>query len=140
MSTSINRGRKPRIEILVEVRMGGTLEKLTEFLKMELEVEGYEVEVAADGASGLIALRGRDDQASTRVLRTSDWELPGCRLCRYFRAPERANSRDSNHSSAWTSAISLLPRRLAPGCRLWRYFRAPERTDSSRDNHPASRI
>ena len=31
--------------------------KLTEFLRMELEVEGYAVEVAQDGANGLIALR-----------------------------------------------------------------------------------
>ena len=28
--------------------------RLTELLKMELEVEGYEVDVAADGATGLI--------------------------------------------------------------------------------------
>ena len=29
--------------------------KLTEFLRMELEVEGYAVQIAHDGASGLIA-------------------------------------------------------------------------------------
>ena len=28
--------------------------KLTEFLRMELEVEGYSVDIANDGASGLI--------------------------------------------------------------------------------------
>ena len=31
--------------------------RLTEFLRMELEVEGYEVDVAADGATGLIRAR-----------------------------------------------------------------------------------
>ena len=31
--------------------------KLTEFLRMELEVEGYAVQIAHDGASGSIALR-----------------------------------------------------------------------------------
>ena len=59
--------------------------KLTDFLKMELEVEGYEVEVAADGASGLIALRG--DPGPDLVL--LDWNLPdftGLDICRRIRA------------------------------------------------------
>ena len=36
--------------------------KLTEFLRMELEVEGYAVQIAHDGASGLIALRNEPGQ------------------------------------------------------------------------------
>lgn len=59
--------------------------KLTEFLKMELEVEGYDVEVAGDGASGLIALRS--DPPPDLVL--LDWNLPdftGLDVCRRIRA------------------------------------------------------
>ena len=59
--------------------------KLTDFLKMELEVEGYEVEVAADGASGLIALR-REPGPDLVLL---DWNLPdftGLDICRRIRA------------------------------------------------------
>ena len=59
--------------------------KLTEFLKMELEVEGYDVEVAGDGASGLIALRS--DPPPDLVL--LDWNLPdftGLDICRRIRA------------------------------------------------------
>ena len=59
--------------------------KLTEFLKMELEVEGYEVEVAADGASGLIALRGEPGPDLVLL----DWNLPdftGLDICRRIRA------------------------------------------------------
>ena len=59
--------------------------KLTEFLKVELEVEGYEVEVAADGASGLIALRGEPGPDLVLL----DWNLPdftGLDICRRIRA------------------------------------------------------
>ena len=59
--------------------------KLTDFLKMELEVEGYEVEVAADGASGLIALRGEPGPDLVLL----DWNLPdftGLDICRRIRA------------------------------------------------------
>ena len=58
--------------------------KLTEFLRMELEVEGYAVEVANDGASGLIALRG--EPAPDLVL--LDWNLPdftGLDICSRIR-------------------------------------------------------
>ena len=41
--------------------------RLTELLKMELEVEGYEVDVAADGATGLI--RTRTEQSSDLIVR-----------------------------------------------------------------------
>ena len=59
--------------------------KLTEFLRMELEVEGYAVDVVHDGASGLIALRG--EPAPDLVL--LDWNLPdftGLDICRRIRA------------------------------------------------------
>ena len=59
--------------------------KLTEFLRMELEVEGYAVQVVHDGASGLIALRG--EPAPDLVL--LDWNLPdftGLDICRRIRA------------------------------------------------------
>ena len=59
--------------------------KLTEFLKLELELEGYGVEVAADGASGLIALR-REPGPDLVLL---DWNLPdftGLDICRRIRA------------------------------------------------------
>ncbi|CAK27466.1 Two-component system response regulator [Synechococcus sp. RCC307] len=59
--------------------------KLTEFLRMELEVEGYAVQIANDGASGLIALRG--EPAPDLVL--LDWNLPdftGLDICRRIRS------------------------------------------------------
>ena len=59
--------------------------KLTNFLRMELEVEGYSVAVAHDGASGLIALRS--DPAPDLVL--LDWNLPdftGLDICRRIRS------------------------------------------------------
>ena len=59
--------------------------KLTNFLRMELEVEGYSVAVANDGASGLIALRS--DPAPDLVL--LDWNLPdftGLDICRRIRS------------------------------------------------------
>ena len=59
--------------------------KLTEFLRMELEVEGYSVDIANDGASGLIALRA--EPAPDLVL--LDWNLPdftGLDICRRIRS------------------------------------------------------
>ena len=59
--------------------------KLTDFLRMELEVEGYAVQVANDGASGLIALRGE----TTPDLVLLDWNLPdftGLDICRRIRS------------------------------------------------------
>ena len=59
--------------------------KLTEFLRMELEVEGYAVEVASDGASGLIALRSEPGPDLVLL----DWNLPdftGLDICRRIRA------------------------------------------------------
>ena len=59
--------------------------KLTEFLRMELEVEGYAVDVVHDGASGLIALRGEPSPDLVLL----DWNLPdftGLDICRRIRA------------------------------------------------------
>ena len=59
--------------------------KLTNFLRLELEVEGYSVAVAHDGASGLIALRS--DPAPDLVL--LDWNMPdftGLDICRRIRS------------------------------------------------------
>ncbi len=41
---------KPRLRVLVV----DDEQKLTDLLRLELDVEGYDVQVASDGASGLI--------------------------------------------------------------------------------------
>ena len=59
--------------------------RLTELLSMELEVEGYAVEVAADGASGLI--RARTEPAPDLIV--LDWNLPdfsGVDICQRMRS------------------------------------------------------
>ena len=59
--------------------------KLTEFLRMELEVEGYAVQIAHDGASGLIALRSEPGPDLVLL----DWNLPdftGLDICRRIRS------------------------------------------------------
>ena len=47
-------------------------QKLTDLLRLELEVEGYEVDVASDGASGLI--RSRSEPTPDLII--LDWNLP----------------------------------------------------------------
>ena len=69
--------------------------RLTELLKMELEVEGYEVDVAADGATGLI--RARTEPSPDLIV--LDWNLPdfsGVDICQRIR------------SSAITTPILML--------------------------------
>ena len=69
--------------------------RLTELLKMELEVEGYEVDVAADGATGLI--RARSEPSPDLIV--LDWNLPdfsGVDICQRIR------------SSAITTPILML--------------------------------
>lgn len=59
--------------------------RLTELLSMELEVEGYAVDVAADGASGLI--RARSEPAPDLIV--LDWNLPdfsGVDICQRMRS------------------------------------------------------
>ena len=59
--------------------------RLTELLTMELEVEGYVVEVAADGANGLI--RARTEPAPDLIV--LDWNLPdfsGVDICQRMRS------------------------------------------------------
>ncbi len=59
--------------------------RLTELLKLELDVEGYDVEVASDGATGLI----RAKTSPTPDLIILDWNLPdfsGIDICQRIRA------------------------------------------------------
>ena len=59
--------------------------KLTDLLRLELDVEGYDVDVASDGASGLI--RSRTEPAPDLII--LDWNLPdfsGIDICQRIRA------------------------------------------------------
>jgi DNA-binding response OmpR family regulator len=59
--------------------------RLTELLQLELGVEGYEVEVASDGASGLIKARSQPEPD----LIVLDWNLPdfsGVDICQRIRS------------------------------------------------------
>ena len=59
--------------------------RLTELLQLELDVEGYAVEIAADGATGLI----RAKASPSPDLIILDWNLPdfsGIEICKRIRA------------------------------------------------------
>ena len=59
--------------------------KLTDLLRLELDVEGYDVDVASDGASGLI--RSRTEPTPDLII--LDWNLPdfsGIDICQRIRA------------------------------------------------------
>ncbi|MGB1622055.1 MAG: response regulator transcription factor [Synechococcus sp.] len=59
--------------------------RLTELLKLELDVEGYDVEVASDGATGLI--RAKSSPSPDLII--LDWNLPdfsGIDICQRIRA------------------------------------------------------
>jgi PleD family two-component response regulator len=61
---------KPRLRVLVV----DDEQKLTDLLRLELDVEGYDVQVAGDGASGLFKARPIQPQtssSSTGIFRTS---------------------------------------------------------------------
>ena len=72
---------KPRLRVLVV----DDEEKLTDLLRLELDVEGYDVQVASDGASGLI----QSQTNPTPDLIILDWNLPdfsGIDICQRIRA------------------------------------------------------
>ena len=56
---------KPRLRVLVV----DDEQKLTDLLRLELDVEGYDVQVAGDGASGLIQFQ--TSSSSTGIFRIS---------------------------------------------------------------------
>ena len=56
---------KPRLRVLVV----DDEQKLTDLLRLELDVEGYDVQVAGDGASGLI--QSQTSSSSTGIFRIS---------------------------------------------------------------------
>ncbi len=59
--------------------------RLTELLRLELDVEGYDVEVASDGATGLIKARSNPEPD----LIVLDWNLPdfsGVDICQRIRS------------------------------------------------------
>ena len=59
--------------------------RLTELLRLELDVEGYDVEVASDGATGLIKARSHPEPD----LIVLDWNLPdfsGVDICQRIRS------------------------------------------------------
>ena len=70
----------PRLRVLVVDDEA----KLTELLKLELDTEGYEVEIASDGASGLVRARSQPPPD----LIVLDWNLPdfsGVDICQRMR-------------------------------------------------------
>ena len=73
---------QPRLRVLVVDDEA----KLTELLKLELEVEGYDVDISNDGASGLM-IRSRSEPAPDLIV--LDWNLPdfnGLDICQRIRA------------------------------------------------------
>jgi len=72
---------QPRLRVLVVDDEA----KLTELLRLELDVEGYDVDIANDGASGLI--RSRTEPLPNLII--LDWNLPdfsGIDICQRIRA------------------------------------------------------
>ena len=71
-------GYRPRVLVDDDER------RLTDLLRLELDVEGYEVDIADDGASGLI--RSRSEPAPDLII--LDWNLPdfsGIDICQRMR-------------------------------------------------------
>ena len=70
---------RPRVLVVDDVP------RLTELLSLELDVEGYDVDIASDGATGLI--RSRSEPAPDLII--LDWNLPdfsGIDICQRIRA------------------------------------------------------
>ena len=59
-------GQRPRVLVVDDEQ------RLTDLLRLELDVEGYEVDISNDGASGLI--RSRCEPAPDLII--LDWNLP----------------------------------------------------------------
>ena len=71
-------GDRPRVLVVEDEQL------LTDLLRLELDVEGYEVDIADDGASGLI--RSRSEPAPDLII--LDWHLPdfsGIDICQRMR-------------------------------------------------------
>ena len=71
-------GYRPRVLVVDDER------RLTDLLRLELDVEGYEVDIADDGASGLI--RSRSEPEPDLII--LDWNLPdfsGIDICQRMR-------------------------------------------------------
>ena len=72
-------GFRPRVLVVDDEQ------RLTELLRLELDVEGYDVDIANDGASGLI--RSRSEPSPDLII--LDWNLPdfsGIDICQRIRA------------------------------------------------------
>lgn len=75
---SQDRGQRPRVLVVDDEQ------RLTDLLRLELDVEGYEVDISNDGASGLI--RSRCEPAPDLII--LDWNLPdfsGIDICQRMR-------------------------------------------------------
>ena len=59
-------GQRPRVLVVDDEQ------RLTDLLRLELDVEGYEVDISNDGGSGLI--RSRCEPAPDLII--LDWNLP----------------------------------------------------------------
>ena len=71
-------GQRPRVLVVDDEQ------RLTDLLRLELDVEGYEVDISNDGASGLI--RSRCEPAPDLII--LDWNLPdfsGIDICQRMR-------------------------------------------------------
>ena len=71
-------------EKMIRILVVDDEDRLTELLRLELDVEGYDVEVASDGATGLIKARSQPEPD----LIVLDWNLPdfsGVDICQRIR-------------------------------------------------------
>ena len=89
---------QPRLRVLLV----DDEQKLTDLLRLELDVEGYDVDVASDGASGLI--RSRSEPAPDLII--LDWNLPDfsgidiCQRCLLYTSPSPRDRQKSRMPSS----------------------------------------